>query len=207
MTEKDAIITYETLFEILRLEKYRKELQKLDQNFFENVSKYLEEKKSILHSQETKENMFAQQNIEKTRKQLENIQKILKELYEKRESKIVQLALFCSRTKSKLQDDSVLLEEEKKMYEHMVEQLDNFRAGIQDNLLEGKKPEIILRTKDIKIQAEDHSKNRLVRFTHAVPKFVGEDLNTYGPFEAEDVANLPVKVSEVLIKNNRAEQI
>lgn len=206
MTEKDAIITYETLYEILRLEKYRKELQKLDAAFFHNVSKYLEEKKSILQSQESKDNMFAQQNIEKTRKQLENIQKILKELYEKRESKIVQLALFCSRTKSKLQDDSMLLDEEKKMYERIADDLSMFREGIAERLVEGKKPEI-RQAKDIKIQPQDLSKNKLVRFLQAVPQFVGEDLNTYGPYEAEDVANLPMKVSEILIKNKRVEEI
>ena len=49
--------------------------------------------------------------------------------------------------------------------------------------------------------------NRLVRFLNAVPKFVGNDMNTYGPFDTEDVANLPEKVSEILIKNNRAEEI
>ena len=206
MTEKDAIITYETLYELLRLEKYRKELQKLDDNFFTNVAKYIDEKKSILHSQESKDSVFAAQNIEKTRKQLENIQKILKELYEKRESKILQIALFCSRTKTTLQDQSILLEEEKKMYQHLVEELDSFRTGIQNRLLEGKKPELKTQTKDIKTQAQD-SKNKLVKFIQAVPQFMAEDMNTYGPFEAEDMANLPSKVSEVLIKNNRAEEI
>ncbi len=207
MTEKDAIITYETLFEILRLEKYKKELQKLEDNFFSNVAKYSEEKRAILHSQESKDNLFAQQNIEKTRKQLENIQKILKELYEKRESKIVQLALFCSRTKSKLQDSSMLLEEEKQLFENIVEQLDLFRAGIQDRLVEGKTPEIIHPNKEARVQTQEALKNKLVRFIQAVPQFVGEDMNTYGPYESEDIANLPVKVSEILIKNNRAEEI
>ncbi len=206
MTEKDVVITYETLYEILRLEKYRKELQKLDPDFFHNVSKYLEEKKAILQSQESKDNLFAQQNIEKTRKQLENIQKILKEFYEKRESKIVQLALFCSRTRNKLQDSSMLLEEEQRMYESLTEQLDDFRAGIQDKLLEGKKPEL-KQAKDIKTLSQDQPKNKLVRFLQAVPQFVGEDMNTYGPYDAEDMANLPSRVSEVLIKNSRAEEL
>ena len=50
MAEKDAIITYETLYEIVRLEKQRKELQKLDDTFFLNVVKYLEEKKAMKYS-------------------------------------------------------------------------------------------------------------------------------------------------------------
>ena len=204
MTEKDAIITYETLYEILRLEKSRKELQRLDDNFFLNVVKYLEEKKAILHSQENKDSIFALQNIEKTRKQLENVQKIFRELYEKRESKILQLALFCSRTNNKLQDTSMLLEEEKLLYTLLLEQLTAFRTGIQDRLIEGKKPQIVLVGNH---ETPQEKKNKLVRFVQAVPQFVAEDMNTYGPFEAEDVAHLPIRVSEVLIKNKRAEEI
>src|SRR3989338_2266393 len=177
MTEKDAIITYETLYEILRLEKSRKELQRLDDNFFLNVVKYLEEKKAILHSQENKDSIFALQNIEKTRKQLENVQKIFRELYEKRESKILQLALFCSRTNNKLQDTSMLLEEEKLLYTLLLEQLTAFRTGIQDRLIEGKKPQIVLVGNH---ETPQEKKNKLVRFVQAVPQFVAEDMNTYG---------------------------
>ena len=36
---------------------------------------------------------------------------------------------------------------------------------------------------------------------------MGEDLKIYGPFEKEDVSNIPRKVAEVLIKKNRAEEI
>ena len=41
----------------------------------------------------------------------------------------------------------------------------------------------------------------------AIPQFVGDDLEVYGPFESEDISNLPTRVAEVLIKNNRAEEL
>ena len=82
----------------------------------------------------------------------------------------------------------------------------------QDDLLSlldstGKKPEVKQQTKDNTVQVQDLTKNKLVRFLQSVPQFLGEDLNTYGPYEAEDIANLPMRVSEVLIKNKRAEEI
>ena len=52
--ETEVIITYDTLYEILRREKTRQELQDLNKTFFKDVTKYIEEKSSILNSQEQK---------------------------------------------------------------------------------------------------------------------------------------------------------
>ena len=40
-----------------------------------------------------------------------------------------------------------------------------------------------------------------------MPKFVGRDLEVYGPFEEEDIANLPGEIADILILKNRAEEI
>ena len=40
-----------------------------------------------------------------------------------------------------------------------------------------------------------------------ITKFLGEDMKSYGPFNVEDKAKLPLKVSKVLIKNSVAEEI
>lgn len=45
------------------------------------------------------------------------------------------------------------------------------------------------------------SKNRIIlRFLKDVPKLIGIDLKSYGPFLAEDVASLPFENAELLIK-------
>jgi DNA replication initiation complex subunit (GINS family) len=54
---------------------------------------------------------------------------------------------------------------------------------------------------------EDNTKRILVRFTASVPAFVGVDLVVYGPFEPEDVANIPLINSEVLIMKGVAEKL
>ncbi len=45
----------------------------------------------------------------------------------------------------------------------------------------------------------------MVRFISAVPKFVGPELEVYGPFEPEDMASLPKKMANILVKKGRAE--
>lgn len=201
----EFIITYENLYEIFRKEKYKPELQNLNKNFFENVIKYLAEKNSILESQKSKKSVFAPSEIQKTKKQLQNVKKILKELYERRENKIIQLALFSSKMKEK-QDLSAMLPEERRLYQELIKRLSTSRKDILFNLLSAKLPSLE-KTKDIKTEEKEKNSTKLVRFLHSTPKFVGDDLNTYGPYENEDIGNLPLKVAEVLIKSKRAEEI
>lgn len=201
---EDFSITYESLYDILRKEKSQEELQKLDQNFFSFVAEYLNTKKQILESQESKDSIFASAEIQKTRKQLENSQKILKELYERRENKIIQMALFSSRAESRI-DHELMLKEELEFYNSIISTLNSFRTSILDNLIVGRMP-VLDKPKAIKTQ-EEQDDTKLVRFINAVPRFVGDDLNIYGPYEEQDVANLPQKVVKVLIDKNRAEEI
>jgi DNA replication initiation complex subunit (GINS family) len=204
----DVIITYETLYEILRREKYKTELQPLDKDFFKNVLNYLKEKQEILDSQKNKETFFNFTEIQKTQTQLDNIKKILKELYERRENKIIQIALFSSRTKTK-NDISVMLPEEKSLYENLSKIFSIHRGGILHSLLSYTFPNLTKeeKPKDIKIEKKEQEKTKLLRFLHAIPKFVGDDLNVYGPFEEEDISSLPLDIANILIKKQRAEEI
>ena len=196
------IITYEALYEVLRKEKNESELNKLDDSFFDDVVKYMQEKKSILNSQKEKDSIFAAKEIEKTERQIQNVRKILKELYDRRENKIIQAAVFSSRSKQNISVNG--LNEEKKLFNDLINLLKNYRSSILDNLLTMKMPSIE-EPKELKNQEESGTK--LVRFVQAVPRFVGDDMNVYGPFERENVANLPLNVAEVIVKNKRAELI
>lgn len=194
------IITYETIYEILRKEKYNQEIQKLSKTFFKDIINYLKEKESLLKSQQQK-GTFPRE-VEKNKKQIENIKKLLKELYERRENKILQLALLSSRSDKK-EDLSNLLPEEKELFNDFKKTFIQYKTNILDKILTQKLPEV--KPKDIKIEKPNSTK--LVRFIHTVPKFMGDDLNIYGPFDSENLASLPSKVADVLIKRKRAEEI
>ena len=66
---EDNLITYENIYEILRLEKYKKDLHKLDKDFYDKVTRYMNEKKIILQGYEVKESVFASQSISKLKKE------------------------------------------------------------------------------------------------------------------------------------------
>jgi len=208
MADKEIIITYETLYELLRREKLKPELQKLDESFFKDIINYLQEKKAILESQESKESVFTKIEAEKTKRQIVNILKIITELYEKRENKILQLALINSRTKAENKIPE-MLKEEKELYKSILNDLSKFRKDILHNILETKEPEISKseKPKEIKRPQKPENSTKLIRFLNELPKFVGTDLKVYGPFDKEDVAHLPKEIANLLIKKEKAEEI
>jgi len=223
--EDNITVTYETLFELLRREKDRVELQKLDENFFENVVSYLNEKKAMTN-QDLQKELFSEGNTVDNERQLDNVKRIIKELYERREKKIITLALDKSRTKSDIIDTSALLGGEKKLFDALVEIFNNYRGAVLLNVLTGNLPFKLEeaegsndseKTEDnnntneqaeVKPAVEINSNDtKMVRFLAAVPKFLGPEGEELGPFEEEDVASLPSGVSELLINKGRVEEL
>jgi DNA replication initiation complex subunit (GINS family) len=142
-SEKEVRITYETLYEILRREKSKDELQPLDETFYADVLSYLEEKNKMLQEAAGKFDMFSVDERDNTQIQLNNVRKILKELYERREKKIIDIALNKSRTNSSIIDTTNLLESENAAYTELVRLLDGFRKDILANLLEIRAPVLV----------------------------------------------------------------
>ncbi len=201
MGEDQIKLTYETLFEILRREKNRGELQQLDQTFFKDFSDYLLEKSKIMKKDNEQSKLFGEQEKLKTLNELANIKKIIKELYEKRERKIIELVLNKSRTNSSLITNTNLLPEEVPFYESLLETLNQNRSTILHSVLDTDK------TKILKAKAKTKKNTKLIKFKQKVDKFVGKELESYGPFETEDVANIPVEIAQILIQSGKAGEV
>ena len=65
-------ITLETLYDFLRNEKKKEDLQKLDQAFFFDVVSYLREKQALLEMKKEGENIFAAGEKEKLEYEITN---------------------------------------------------------------------------------------------------------------------------------------
>ena len=186
-----SIITHEALYEILTREKSKQDLQKIDMDFFQQLSAYLEEKELILNSQKEK-NSFPEE-IKKTEKQLRTIKQLANEIIERRKRKILDLALLNSRTETAAKAKNMLPNEES-LYDSILSSLQQFSITEKES-------------KVLKDENPEDTNTTLIRFIHSVPKFVGTDSNIYGPFIKEDIANLPEKTAGILIRKNRAEKI
>ena len=232
----DTPVTYEQLFDTLRREKSRDDLQKLDKEFYEKVRIFLSTKQDMILSEG---NLQGMNSLAAQRAQIEfqNVKKILKEIYERRERKIITLALHRTRTEAAVIDHDLLLPEEKVFLESMVHLMVQNREQVL-SALESREPIIITpRTTyssptsydqempsgttvpvraaaadDIEVTAGDTYSDQpeegvQVRFVAPVPKFVGRDLRVFGPYEEGATALLPGNIAQILIKKGRAQEV
>ncbi len=215
--KKEIKVTYETLYELMRREKNRDELQKLDESFYLDLLDYLKEKRSLLEDVKHKTDIFSTGQKEKIEVQMKNIRKLVKDLFEKRESKIINMAVNKCRTGSEIIDTSNLLREEKLFYQVLIDHFLLYREGLLQNILTFNPP-VSLTEKKIETELNQKYKEkqktenevpekRLVRFIRQVEKFFGEELETYGPFEEDDTAYLPTALADILINKEKAEEI
>ncbi|MBN1502946.1 hypothetical protein JW930_05360 [Candidatus Woesearchaeota archaeon] len=201
-------ITYETIFELARKEKTAQELQHLSNNIFELISNYIRDKIHIYKN--TKDDPKASEGEkEKVKVQLINARKLVKELIERRQTKVVTMAINNSRLKVPGPEaEETMLPEEKVLYNKTLKNLRHYNKEILLNIVNARLPqyenvENQPSAKEPKIKKD----TLMIRFTNYVPKFLGEELEIYGPFEPEDVANLPTRIAELLIKKGRAEEM
>src|SRR3989344_6619666 len=148
---EEIVITYDTLYNILRKEKNSLEIQQLEHKFFEDVISYLKEKEALLESKKNDHGLFGFEEKKKISTQIENIQRILREIYDYREKKIIMLASDVSKTNGMVTNKDTLLSEEKEMYDSILSTLNKYRNGILYNILRHKMPfsnEYLLHTND-----------------------------------------------------------
>jgi len=202
MADKDINITYEALFELLRRERDRNETQKLSETFYDDVIDYIKEKHAVLN----KIKPDKESEKEKVKTQIENIKKIVTELYERREKKILDMALNKSRIKGEV-NTSVLLSNEKQLFEKIVALLKEVKTTILNKVLLTELPEDFKAPTDEKkeLTKEQPEKDiKKIRFVHPVPSFIGKNLETYGPFEENETTELPTQLANILINKGRA---
>lgn len=198
----EETITFEYLYDVLRKEKYSKEIQRLDENFMANLKKYIYEKTQLLRSNAEKDSIFTASETLKTRKHIENVQKLVKELFERRESKILYLAFVASKNSGKHQLANNLQKEEEIMFNEIIIKLNEFRAITTKQLLSEDPVDLKQKPKDIK--TDEKLINQVIRVLEPVPQFVGVDMQVYGPFNEKDTVTLPIEIANVLINKNIA---
>jgi len=173
MGDRMTEISFEELRRIQLKEKKEPRLCELESDFYDKVNAYtagwkkrLEQKFSMAEARE-----------------YENTLKILRDIYSKREQKILLLALRAARGEG---EANGLTKEERALFDSLVKLLRECSAHIQGML-------------EVGAAAKELNKRR-VKILRDVPEFVGKDLTNYGPFKLGEDVLLPENEAERLAR-------
>lgn len=233
-------VTYEWFYELLRREKNREELQPLEAGFFQKVLFYLQEKQRFYDASVRKTDLFSIGEQEKLHIQLSNVRRILREFYDRREKKIVDIALNKSRAPMIVPNMEVLLPEEKVLFESVIGVLSRLRMELLTAVLELREPSVIQSWNGSLKSSEQQNENQLndnsssqlspaqmlntqilaskenavhssvlirVRFTADSAQFIGEELETYGPYAKGEIAEFSRTIADMIIANSLGEEV
>jgi DNA replication initiation complex subunit (GINS family) len=218
-------LSYEQLFEALRREKSREELQELEGLFFERAHALVTQKNAAA-AHDGLDSLSGQ----RAHLEVQNARRILREMYDRRERKIITLALHSTRTEEVALDAQSLLPQERALFEELAALLRAYRARTlhgagaalpfrapqaAEEGLRADEPELEPQQSvaaEGRAEEEDGdtvSQEELVqvRFVAGVPKFIGKDLAVFGPFEEGAIAHLPISVAQILIQKGRAQRL
>jgi len=212
---------YEKLYQHWLIEFQSIDLTELSQETYNQYKKFLD---FIIDYQEEEKNEI-RDHIVKSYK--DNINYLFNDFLKIRELKIINSALVLNEINI---DD--VIEAEKLLYENLVSSIKGYKKvkalslyeedqlppnkliepeveekSVFDEVPISKKERASKILDTIKKVDQEKIKYTLVRFLKNTPPLVGVDLINYGPFEKEDIANLPQKNAKILIIEDFAERI
>ena len=120
---------YEDIYEISRNEKFSSDLQELTKEDLRKIKEYFKEKEKATQGQNQSTNLFATHNRAKVQIEIGNASRVIKDLLERRERKLINRAVFNSRVDSSIRDTSNMLEIEEELYDQLIFILKRFRKG------------------------------------------------------------------------------
>ena len=200
----DEEINYKTLRKIQEIEKNSPVLSELKPDFYKAFIGYLK----ILNKRLDLEKSSQKQIL--IRDEIENIKKIVINIYENREKKILLAAI--SKARGGNPDLKNIIQEEKILFDSVYDLL----LKLRKNALEIEKLPEEKENNDNKLDEITVNKNKteeiqenlnpIIKITQDIPEFVGTDRKKYN-LRKNDIISLEDNMSNMLIKKGAAEKI
>jgi len=185
-------ITYDYLRRAQAKEKGSPQLAELSEEFYPSIQVALEgwEKR-------TRES-FSLADA----KEYENILKILRDIYSRREQKIVLAALRSAKGGEK---PAALVGDEQEFFESVSRAIgengSRFESLINKRERGGKE------SKSAEKAEREIRDTKMIKLLSDLPSFVGLDMSTYGPFKRGEMHTLPKREAELLLSRRVAEAV
>ncbi|MEK9635358.1 MAG: hypothetical protein VW079_01665 [Candidatus Woesearchaeota archaeon] len=180
---------YEDLYELLRNEKFSTDLQDMSLENLKKIRSYFNERNNKLNESESS-NMFSSHNKLKIQGEIDNATRIVNDLINIRERKIINRAIFTSRSNENIEDTSNMIEIEKKLYDFLNVELKKFRKSY------------LYEIENRKVNDKKHKKYVVLE---DIP-LLSDGINEYGPYEKNDFIELPNNIANILINESKIKE-
>jgi len=181
-------LSYDEIRRIYRLEKSTSRLVEVGESFYNQLNDFVKkEKENYIKS-------LKEFSLEEAR-DFANLKKMIEEIFSIRERKILSLALIASRTNE--QDSGHMALQEKIIFNEILAILQRQRKMFSEIFSANGNNELKGRAKELETIS--------VRILKEVPAFMGTDMKEYGPFEKDQVVDLPFKVAKLFLERKLGE--
>lgn len=160
------MLTFDTIRDIERMERDSKKLIRLPETFITDVREYLRKKEQPKSAADIQE--------------MESVRSIIRRLFESREKKLADFAVYTVRTGFQPEN---LTKEEERLFHMLVDEISRFRENFFSEL-------------------NRKEKKTAFRVKKSLPAFVGPDMKTYELKENEVLSPdfLPKPLNDLLLK-------
>jgi len=175
------MLSYSKLRNIEQNEKNSSYLTNIGIDFYQEALSYIKEIEEKIEEERLKNP--SSHKLILLSDELRNTKRILNNIFERREKKIIMAALTFARTGKKMPEN--MTREEKLFYENLINVIKENRKKI----FEFKKKDFMV-----------------IRMLQDLSQFVGNDMKKY-ILHKEDVISMPIEVAKILIERKAAEEI
>jgi DNA replication factor GINS len=178
---------YDELLQIYKQEVGGDELAKLSADFYSRLADYvkrLNEEGRMLDRRTVKADLL--------RKEMQNARRMIRVLIQVRYMKVVK------KTERMENVSPEFLTSEEQEICTTISALSEKFHGLTDDILKGRAPRTSI--------AQRH-KRTILLFSKEVPSVIGSDMKTYGPFEIEDLASLPMENAHIMVNQGSADKV
>lgn len=178
-------LTYEELRRIEQLERNSPELVKISNEFYGIVRDHIALLEKKLKKEQTTNSGSRKESL--LTNEIKNTRRLSESIYERREKKIMQLALATVRGGEP--HLKYLTGGENRFYDMLLDTLKEGRQMILGGSTQKKKSDVTI-----------------IRILKELPQFIGRDMKKYSLRE-EDVLSVPKDMAKILIERGAAEEI
>lgn len=190
-------LTYKEICKKRRREEAKEDLVEIKEEFYNELSKYIRNKMDRYQDKKEKnKGKMGDRIVKKIEKEIKNTRKMARNIYDKREGKIVLRALSDARRETKIDDTSSMLPHEENLYFQIKEVLEKYRKNLLRHVLFGEYG-----------RKGEGKNNKMVQLEEDVPEFVWKNNKKYGPFKKKRIANIPRELANFLIDKGKAKGV